>query len=652
MPERDTNINLKLACWNSRGFSAAVPFLRQLVDKNDVIMISEHWLHTNRLHMLGEINDKFNWHGVADKISPADMYGIKRGQGGTAILWDKNLKGVSVIETINHDRICGLRMECEAGMVLIFLSVYLPASSSSENLSIVLDELAGIVESLGADVIPIIGGDFNGDMGKQGGPRGRGPTTKAGALVLEFMKEHNMMAVNLMTRARGNVNTFESHNGNSTIDYVCVPKFMGKNIIACKTGNYPGLNTSDHLPIEVAINFNLLPRTMETPGGSKRLRWDKLDDAQMYIKYQRPLNEKLGNIMDRVENLVIATPELIDSTLDMVVQAIHGAAESVPRSNFAKHLKPYWCEDLKVLKKEKMFWFDKWKQQGRPRDENNHVWRRMKSSKKEFSKRVRKMSKEYHNQMVTEAARKAEVNRTDFWKMMKGLRGKHKSTYNAVKNKDDRVMYELADVLGVWKEHFNALSNPRDDPSFNRQNFHRVTENIEELRQGNDTSPFLENPFVSTEVVKVIKKLNTGKTPGHDRVTSEHVKHGGNYLVQVLCIIFNACVRVEYVPCNFRIGIQVPLYKGKNTCPLDPDNYRGITLLSTFNKMFEAVIWERVQPWWVESQAVSPLQGAARKGFSCVHTALTLQETIARQREGGKKVFVAYYDVSKAFDSV
>ena len=96
----------------------------------------------------------------------------------------------------------------------------------------------------------------------------------------------------------------------------------------------------------------------------------------------------------------------------------------------------------------------------------------------------------------------------------------------------------------------------------------------------------------------------------------------------------------------------MPLYKSKNSCPLEPDNYRGITLLSTFNKLFEAVIWGRISKWWVETHATFVLQGAARKGFSCVHTALTLQETIAKEREGGKKVFVAYFDVSKAFDSV
>ena len=54
----------------------------------------------------------------------------------------------------------------------------------------------------------------------------------------------------------------------------------------------------------------------------------------------------------------------------------------------------------------------------------------------------------------------------------------------------------------------------------------------------------------------------------------------------------------------------------------------------------------------MQTRVVSDLQGACRKGSSCIHTALTLQETISKERERNSKVFVAYYDVSKAFDSV
>ena len=587
--------------------------------------------------MLGEVNTNFNWHGVSSKNSTEEACGMKRGQGGVAIFWDKGLKGVSVIETIKHDRVCGIRMEGSDDTALAFISVYLPASSSNENLSVTLDELSGIIGNLGDNVVPIIGGDFNGDMGTTGGPRGRGTPTKQGTMVKNFMEDNNLSAVNMMNCAVGNVNTYEGHNGESTIDYLMVPKYLGPNVRYCRTGSNQPINTSDHLPVEMKLELNLLPRQIGTESNNTKLRWDKLEQAGLTVTYSTTLNEYLYNIIETFNSQDIVTPGHIDDALDEVVRTLHKAAEIVPKSKFVKRLKPYWCGELNNLKKEKMKWFTKWKEQGRTINENDPVRKRMKETKKSFSRRIRQLSREYHNHMVAEAAQKAEFKREDFWKLMNSLNNKGKSSYNAITNKQGKVVYELNDVLNVWRNHFDALSTPRNDPMFNEANYTHVTENVHNWTTGNDTSIFLENPFTKAEVLKVISKLNSGKVPGHDGISSEHLKYAGEFVAHVLCIIFNACVEIEYIPCNFRRGIQVPLYKGKNTCPLDPDNYRGITLLLTFNKMFEAIIWGRIEEWWVSSHATSVLQGAARKGYSCVHTALTLQETIAKEREGGKR---------------
>ena len=108
----------------------------------------------------------------------------------------------------------------------------------------------------------------------------------------------------------------------------------------------------------------------------------------------------------------------------------------------------------------------------------------------------------------------------------------------------------------------------------------------------------------------------------------------------------------EYIPVCMRRGVQVPLYKGKDTCILDPNNYRGITLLSTFHKIFEILVWNRLKTWWHDEGIISELQGACRGGFSCVHTAFMLSETVATSMETANKCFVAYFDVAKAFDTV
>ena len=339
-------------------------------------------------------------------------------------------------------------------------------------------------------------------------------------------------------------------------------------------------------------------------------------------------------------------------SFDYIIKAIHKAATGIPRTKFVKHLKPYWCEELSNLKKEKMFWFSRWKLEGRTMDNTNWVRQMMKSSKKAFIKRIRHISKEYQNDLVAEAASKAEYNRDEFWKLMKRQKGSKRDCTNAIKNTKGKVVYEMGEVLDVWKNHFDKISSPREDIRFNQEHFDNVTEFVHRTAAGIDTSTFTDLPFCEREMSDAINKLNCNKAPGYDDITTEHVKFAGSFLVTLLCLLYNRCLALEYIPCNFRKGVQVPLYKGKNTCTLDPDNYRGITLLTTFNKLFEVLVWGRIQKWWFSERVISDTQGATRKGFSCVHTALTLQETISKERELNKKVFVAYYDVSKAFDSV
>ena len=146
--------------------------------------------------------------------------------------------------------------------------------------------------------------------------------------------------------------------------------------------------------------------------------------------------------------------------------------------------------------------------------------------------------------------------------------------------------------------------------------------------------------------------FKSNKSSGFDGICAEHVKYGGVILIITLTFIFNLVNKWEYVRLNFRQGIQVPLFKGKNLCSSDTNNYRGITLLSIFSKMYEMVIWDRLGTWWTQNEVISKFQGACRKGQSCVHTSLLLQETVANALETHNKVFVSYFDVSKAFDTV
>ena len=624
---------LKISCWNSRGLGAAIPCIRALMVENDVVAISEHWLHNNRLNRLDEISDKFHYIGRASTASSEETYGLFRGQGGVALFWKKDLVGASRIDTIKHDRICGIRIQNADGTAIAIFSVYMPARGSRDNLHVSLDELEGIIESIGEGVFPIVSGDFNGNVGSEGGVRGLGPPTRAGKVVLEFMGRQRLVAVNLMGTTTGSVNTFEGHNGKSTLDYVMVPECMRENVLRCHVGAHEDVNTSDHVPITVDIDIMMLPRLLIPVRDKGRIRWDKWDGVQRTQLYQIPLGQQLEGVLNTIAHSD-GTEGDIERIFDKLIKSLHGAAKAVPRSQFKRNLKPYWSEELRWLKKDKMFWFRRWKEEGRTLDADDPVRQRMKASKKLFAKRLRVISKQYEEDEIAKAASLAEIDRDSFWRVFKRMKGTGGKGVHAIKNPQGRAVYEIGEILEVWRVHFDALSTPKREDRFDNAHFDRVTQAVKAWAREGETSEFMIQPLTSGEVERAIQKLNQGKAPGYDGVTAEHIKFGGHPVAQVLCSLFNLCIAGEYVPNNFRKGIQVPLYKGKNTCSLNPDNYRGITLLSTFNKLFEVVIWGRISAWWFDERIVSDLQGAGGKGSSCIHTALTLQETIAKDREG------------------
>ena len=140
-----------------------------------------------------------------------------------ATFWRNNIAGISKVSDIIHDRICALHLQIDDSRVFYFISVYLPAQGASEDLEASIDELSVIVNSIEEGAYIIVFGDVNGDIGTLGGPRGTRLPCHRGRLVDNFFKRHSLIATNLQDYATGPVDTFECHNGSSTIDFIAIP---------------------------------------------------------------------------------------------------------------------------------------------------------------------------------------------------------------------------------------------------------------------------------------------------------------------------------------------------------------------------------------------------------------------------------------------
>ena len=642
---------LRITTWNSRGMSAAIPYLRSLLEKTDIITINEHWLHANKLNKLTEISSDFQVLARSSKHSESDTYGILRGQGGVAIMWRNTIGGISPVTDIVHDRFCAIRLETQNHCILYIFSVYLPDVSSKDDYESCIIELSSAIDSLGEGVLVFLCGDFNGDVGNSLGDRGVKRPTKQGLSVKHFVERYNLIPVNMLSETRGPLATYVGPVSETTIDYIMAPEFLIDNIKNCHVIQDECNNTSDHRPVKVTLEVgDLIAHTFQTETKG-RINWAKMDPLDIVNMYTDPVMDFTRVLLSELRNKTLSDTD-IDSLFNDITAGLLKADKNIPRKRFKKNLKPFWNQELTVLKKDKKIYYNLWKQRGRPRIPSDESYIQYKKSKVKFMKRLRQLNREYDDKEIAEVIKSTEIDYKFFWKALKRVRSNNMATVFSIRGLDGIVRHDLDGVLEVWHKHFDNLSTPKNDPKYDKKHFEDINKWVEEKAKLKDVGNFLEESFSRKEISDAISRLHKGKSPGFDDITTEHLQYAGDNLIGILCILYNACIKNEYVPVCFRRGLQVPLYKGKNACSLDPNNYRGITLLSSFNKLFEILLWNRIEFWWEDSQVISQCQGACRKKQSCVHSAFMLQEAVAASRESNDKCFVAYFDVAKAFDSV
>ena len=96
--------------------------------------------------------------------------------------------------------------------------------------------------------------------------------------------------------------------------------------------------------------------------------------------------------------------------------------------------------------------------------------------------------------------------------------------------------------------------------------------------------------FSAKEIFDAIFKLKVCKAPECDGITSEYVKHAEYIFVIALHKLLNMCIAHGYVPNNYTSSVMVPILKDKSGNCTTVSNYRPISLINMFARVFEFCI--------------------------------------------------------------
>ena len=113
---------------------------------------------------------------------------------------------------------------------------------------------------------------------------------------------------------------------------------------------------------------------------------------------------------------------------------------------------------------------------------------------------------------------------------------------------------------------------------------------------------------------------------------------------------FNALFDRGRHPDSWRESIIVPLFKQGNQN--DPSNYRGISLCDISSKLYSSIINNRLQEWTEQNSLMGECQAGFKKDYSTVDLMYTLMAMIQKQFTLNRKLYMAFIDFEKAFDSI
>ena len=148
--------------------------------------------------------------------------------------------------------------------------------------------------------------------------------------------------------------------------------------------------------------------------------------------------------------------------------------------------------------------------------------------------------------------------------------------------------------------------------------------NATSLIQSSCDSFFVE-PIVE-EVVNYIRVMNSSKSTGRNEIPANYIKMLGSFIAPVLTNIFNACISTGYFLKVLKTA-EVPIFK-KGERKLY-SNYRPISILNPFAKLFEKCLLDQLNNYFVSNNLISPNQYDFKKNCSTNEAVLNTYCTIS-----------------------
>ena len=440
--------------------------------------------------------------------------------------------------------------------------------------------------------------------------------------LLDFCKANDYVIVN--GRKVGDIfgkHTSHQWNGSALVDYLITPNQDYDKIDNFSIGEYtPWL--SDHCPIYTELSINR-PKQKECENNIKLHKkepgyiWNENAKETFLNQLNRDLvKNKFGNLLNSTEADPTQIADEIKNTL----------LETAKECNLRK-IKPNsegtqtpWFDTHCLKTKNKIRHLGK-KLKETPG--NNEIRTELFTEKRLFQKLVRNKKRQYKQKIINKMENTKNKDPKIFWKLTKKLEQKSTNNTHYVSHSN---LYS----------HFKAILNS--------------TRKIN-IPPDSDEEGKLDYAFTLEELQKARKILRNGKATGIDNLSNEMISCFIEIYPLLTIKLFNVILHRNKTIPDWTMGMITAIFKkGSKT---DPSNYRGISLLSCFGKLFMTLLNNRLLEFAINNKIISPNQLGFLPGNRTSDAHMIIHNLIQNQCHKNKKwLYSCFIDFSKAFDTI
>ena len=263
------------------------------------------------------------------------------------------------------------------------------------------------------------------------------------------------------------------------------------------------------------------------------------------------------------------------------------------------------------------------------------------------NKHIDMAKKKYYRKFFEEHSENSKKQ----WQVINGLLNRNAKYSGSIKLKDEygNVTSDKSDVAARFNDYFsNIASNIKSQIStrqtFDPGGFHQFLQ--EDPAKGTEITL---RPVSSQEVFETINKFKN-KATLDTKIEPMKCASKDAKFTEILAEIINTSFSQGIFPSALKNARVVPIHKGGSKT--DVTNYRPISLLCSFSKIYEKLMHARVLEFLDSNESLFESQYGFRPGMSCEHALLNAQNKILHSLNSKKIALLLLLDYSKAFDVI